>query len=71
MYTVTSEDTGREFRYESEAAYEAALDWYNGADSKDAIIRYCAGHGIDLVERPGKLVPDWADVAMELWASKR
>lgn len=74
--TITSSDTGREFFFATEQAYEAANDWYNGPVSKAAIVEFCAKHGVDLEEatadpafRDGrKLVADWADIAMELYA---
>lgn len=67
-YTITSDDTGRSFSYPSEDAYNRAIEWYNRAGK--AAIAYCEARGIDLRdhEQPGRLVDDWADIAMELWA---
>jgi hypothetical protein len=76
-FKFTNEDTGREFSFKSEEAYGRALDWYNDRDnSKAEMIKLCSDHGVDLFEATDdpyfksgrKLVDDWADVAMEIWA---
>lgn len=75
-YTFTSSETGRTFTFPSEEAYEAANEWYNGPITKDGIVDFCAKHGVDLTMKTDdpaflggeKLTPDWADVAMELYA---
>lgn len=74
-FTITNEETARLFSFADEAAWEAALDWYN-TTPKAEIIAFCAANGVDLSEDTGnpyfrsgrKLVDDWADVAMELRA---
>lgn len=74
-HTITNEETGREFTFASEEAWGAALDWYNSTSQGD-IQEYCRARGIELIEATDdpyyttgrKLVDDWADVAMELYA---
>ena len=74
-YSYSSDDTGRSFTFASEDAYERANEWYNNTSKAD-VLAFCSAHGVDLTEatddpyyRTGvKLVDDWADVAMELYA---
>lgn len=75
-FTITNDETGASFEFPSEAAYEAALDWYNATD-KEAVIAFCKARGVDLVEPTDdpyyadgrKLVDDWADRAMHCYAT--
>ena len=77
-YTITNDDTGAVFSFASEGAYEAAMDWYN-ATSKNDIIAYCEAGGVSLDEATTdpyykngvKLVSDWADRAMQFWATNQ
>lgn len=65
LYTT---DAGNAVHFNSEGAYEAAVEWYNATPKSD-IIGYCKNQGINIFETNGKkLVDDWADIAMELWA---
>lgn len=74
-YVITNDETGREFTFSSEEAFEAAQDWYNSTSKAD-ILEYCTAHAVDLVEPTDdpyftngqKLVDDWHEVAMELCA---
>ena len=66
-FKIISSETEGTFVFESEGAYGDALDWYN-SKSKADIIEFCAKHGLDLVNRDGRMIVDWADAAMELFA---
>jgi hypothetical protein len=71
-FIIKNDETGRAFSFASEAAYDAALDWYNSAsNSKAAMVTFCAERGIDLMEGPGQLIADWENVAMETFATAK
>lgn len=65
-YTFTN-DEGVTVTFASQAAYEAAADWYN-AHSKDEMRAYCLAHGVSIDANSTHLCPGWADIAMECWA---
>lgn len=66
-YTFQGEDSGNQFWFQDEAAYERALAWYSKTSKQD-IIDFCRGRGIDITDDNGRLVEDWAYIAMELYA---
>ena len=53
----------------SEAAFDAAIDWYNSTPKK-VQIRYCLERRVDLGDprNARKLVPYWADMSMAVYA---
>ncbi|PWC98058.1 hypothetical protein [Azospirillum sp. TSO5] len=70
--TITNSDTGNSFTFASRGVHEAAMDWYN-ATSKADLIAYYEANGGDIAsfwadESHTRLVEDWADRVMELWA---
>lgn len=76
-FSYTNEDTGNEYSFPSEDAYEAALEWYNKTAKSDIII-FCERRGVSLDEptedpyyKNGvKLVADWHDIAMQAYAQQ-
>lgn len=65
---ITNDDTGRTFTFASDAAYAAAHGWYSRTE-KDDIVSFCLARGVALTQgKSSRLVDDWADIAMELWA---
>lgn len=66
-YTITSTETGNEFTFASQDAYEAAEAWYNSANG-ESIQDFCKSHGLDLHVSATALRSDWHDAAMELYA---
>lgn len=68
IFFVETPETKVTLAYPSEAAFEAAQDWYNQASKKE-IIRHCADRGFSLDSAtPGTLLADWAGVAMMVYA---
>lgn len=68
-HKIINNETGRAFAFESEAAWETAMDWYN-ATPKAEIIKFCELNGLALGEPTGSgltLIDDWAEAAMELF----
>ena len=66
-----TETDGIEVPLPSEAAYEAAQDWYNDPkNTKQNIIRYCAERNVKLDDSIDNdmLVSYWADIAMAVYA---
>jgi len=70
-YTYTT-DADREVAFASEAAYEAALDWYNGDRAKhDILADYASRMDDGAIYADAdctKLMSDWADLCMAAWA---
>ncbi len=66
-YRITNTETGNEFAFASQEAYEAAEAWYNSTDGV-VMQDFCKAHGLDLHISPTDLRPDWHDAAMELYA---
>jgi len=66
-FTITNDETGAVYRFPSEAAYEASLNFYND-NSKEALIAWYIvtddeGTGAIWADADcTTLAPDWADV---------
>jgi hypothetical protein len=77
MFTITNPETGHTYEFASEAAYDAAAEWFDGVTKGGAIEWF-----VDLDNRrPGgpvgeiwadenctKLVADWDDIILALRA---
>jgi len=70
-YTVTT-PLGGYYVYPSRAAYQEAESWWNSPHlEKQDFIDFCRKRGVEILRENGKLIADWADIAMHTFATQR
>lgn len=70
-YTITT-DAGLALDFASQQDYEAAEAWYNKQSlEKPDFADFCRKRGVEIIGTDGRMVDDWADIAMHTYATKR